>query len=95
MKITRNNYDGVDFRPGRKLGNSTRQVDLTIDLLFQGYIVEVVDHAYLHKITQSKEINYFLMDKVIKRLNDEFRIGMKDIEINRSNITIQLKPAKV
>ena len=55
------------IRPGRKVGNSTRQVDLAIDLLYQGYRVVVQDH---YADGKSRKANEQLFKKILERLID-------------------------
>lgn len=68
--------DAVDIRPGRRVGNTTRQVDKAIDLLFQCKTVLVEDHAVRHgAINASKH----LMDEIVKRLKLIHNLGNEHI----------------
>lgn len=52
-------------------GNTTRQVDYAIQLLFNGKTIKVESHD--GGITSSK----YLLKRIIKRLEDEFYMGQK------------------
>jgi hypothetical protein len=78
------NKNGRDFitdmnsllRHGRAVGNSTRQADKIIQLLFdyRGQWIPVIDHAvYDHPINERAEISKYLVIKIKERLNNEHR----------------------
>ena len=65
MKKKVSTLDGIDIQPYRMAGNSTRQVDMAVDLLFSGFKVEVKDH---HKEGADSQANRMLFDRVVRRL---------------------------
>lgn len=76
------------IRPGRRVGNTTRQVDKIIDDLFKNASpVRVLDHGK----TRIADDN--LLDRVIRRLVNEHRQTTDNIEIYRDLFitTIRLK----
>jgi len=81
-----NCFDGVDIRPGRGVGNTTRQVDKAIDLLFQGKTVLVEDHA----VGASSNASQFLMDEIVKRLKLIHNIKNEYIIIKRPLIELRI-----
>ena len=62
MKEIVNSLDGVLIKPGRRVGNTTRIVDNSIQLLFSGKRVQVVDHV--HNIGVDK----YLLDQILRTL---------------------------
>lgn len=67
-KERRNTLDDVVLVYSRMAGNTTRQVDKAIDLLFKGYIVEVRDHWEGGTFQRA---NKELFDRVMRRLYTE------------------------
>lgn len=61
----------VRFVPGRSMGNTTRQVDFAIEMLFQGHRVYVVDHAHY----KNSECSRMLMERIIDRLRREHKVS--------------------
>lgn len=61
----------VTITPERCSGNTTRQVDYAIQLLFNGKTIRVESHD--GGITSSK----YLLKRIIKRLENEFYMGQK------------------
>ena|SRR5690606_4245692 len=84
-----NCFDGVDIRPGRRVGNTTRQVDKAIDLLFQGKTVLVEDHAVIVN-GASSNASQFLMDEIVKRLKLIHNIKNEYIIIKRPLIELRI-----
>ena len=72
-------------------GNSTRQINNAIEILFTEGGVLIEDHAStsFEQRHNKKRINRHLFDRVLKRLYYEHR-GI-DIAVNASKLTITLK----
>lgn len=67
-KEIKNTIDDVVFKPFRGTGNTTRQVNKAIELLFEGYVVEVIDHA---REEPSLAFDKALLDRIERRLQSE------------------------
>lgn len=66
---TISNLDGfTGFQPGRRMGNTTRLIDYTIQLIMQGEKVRLLDHAFNGDI---RRCNIEFAYKVRKRLSIE------------------------
>jgi hypothetical protein len=85
MKEIRNTIENIELYTNRCAGNSTRQADAAINLLFKGYIVEVRDHW---ENGNNKQANLSLLDKIITRLKFEHRTG--NINVDRRKLTIEI-----
>ena len=92
-KETKTTLEGFSNEYGRMVGNSTRQVDLAIQLLFKGYIVKVLDHW---ENGEHRDANKDLFDRVLKRLHSEHgRIFYsRNIGVDRNELTIELHETK-
>ena len=64
----------VIITPERCSGNTTRQVDYAIQLLFNGKTIRIESHD--GGINSSK----YLLKRIIKRLENEFHMGQKSCE---------------
>jgi len=64
IKETKDTLTGYSHIDGRCRGNSTRQIDLAISLLFGGYIVKVIDHC------NTPKTNERLMMRIGKRMGE-------------------------
>lgn len=75
---------------GRAQGNTTRQIDKAIQLLFEGYRVMLQDH---HEDGNNEIANKNLFDRLRDRLVIEHRLSDKDVKIEkvRNYWTIELK----
>lgn len=73
------------IEPYRRCGNTTRQVDFAIQLLFSGEDIKVEDH---HKDGKDFNSNLNLFRKIVKRLQLEHG---DYFNINRSDLTITWK----
>lgn len=62
-----NTLIGIDFSSKRRDGNSTRQIDHAIQLLFKGFKVEIRDHH------ESVDSNKLLYQRVLKRFHSEYK----------------------
>ncbi len=67
-KETKSTIEDVRFNSGRRVGNSTKQIDKAIQLLFEGYIVKVEDHWELGR---NNKMNEMLFDRILKRIRFE------------------------
>lgn len=61
------------YKPDRAVGNTTRQADLIIQLLFErrGQWIPVIDHASLSNPRMARDINNNLVDLITRRINAE------------------------
>lgn len=79
-----------DIRPGRISGNSIRQVDFAIDMLYQGHTVKIEDHF---AGGQNSKSNRYLFDRVIKRLEIEHNLrhlfATDRIKLDKGKLEIQ------
>ena len=91
MKEVKNTLEGFEDTYQRRTGNSTRQIDIAVNLLFKGYKVEIKDHW---EYGSHREANRNLFQRIIKRLQVEHRldelIKEKKIKIDKSKFTIEL-----
>jgi len=90
-KKTLSTLYGYERIPGRMSGNSTRQIDLAIQLFFTHQIVKIRDHYQWGK---SRRANKLLFSRVIKRLHAEHRLKYllkeKKVIIDYDNLSIEL-----
>lgn len=70
---------------GRMVGNTSRQINLAIDMLFKRNTVIVRDH-YEHG--KNKEANKRLMSLIIKRLQTEYSNTLFNIDKNTLEIKL-------
>jgi len=68
----------------RRTGQTTRLVDKSIQILFEGNSLKCVDHY------NSRESNYSLFQKILHRLQFEHGLEDKDVEVNVKEHTIKL-----
>lgn len=91
MKEVKNTLEGFEDTYQRCSGNSTRQIDIAINLLFKGYKVEIKDHwGY----GSHRKANENLFQRVLRRLQVEHRLDVlikeKKIKIDKAKLTIEL-----
>jgi len=74
----------------RCCGNSTRQIDNAIQLLFKGYIVKVEDH---YELGNHRKANINLFNRIYDRLHLEHSNSnlIDKIRFNRDKLTIEFK----
>lgn len=77
--------NNVQFSQGRGKGNTTRQIDKAIQILYDGCIVEVRDH-WEHG--RHRRANENLFTRILDRLNSEHR--SPGIKIDRKKLEIEL-----
>jgi hypothetical protein len=77
---------GFEHNMERASGNSTRQIDLAIQLLFQGKIVKVEDHAAYGR----RMVNDLLFDRILDRLYHEHGHMFNNIKYDRKKHEIEL-----
>lgn len=83
-----NTLNGVDIKPGRRVGNSTRQVDRAIQILFSGKVCVVRDHC---QGGHHDGANRYLFDRILKRLNTEYDLlGKRLVEFDSLTTEIRL-----
>lgn len=72
----------------RRAGNTTRQIDHAIQLLFSGTIVHCTDH---HEEGGSREMNRRLLELILNRLINEHNLRRDQIVIDKPDAIIYLK----
>lgn len=81
----------ADIRTGRKVGNSTRQVNFAIERLFDGFVVEVRDH---YENGKSRRANEELFRQILERLDIKGDLAnflmKKKIDIDLKELTLEL-----
>jgi len=91
QKEVKTTLEGFVDTYARQSGRSTRQIDIAVNLLFQGYIVEVKDH---YKNGNDRRLNKRLFEEVLRRLRLEHGLDMlierNKIKINKEKLTIEL-----
>jgi len=91
MKERKNTIDDVLLNYMRRSGNTIRQIDAAIQLLYNGYIVEVKDHWENGK---NKRANIGLFLSILKRLECEHNLNglieENKIRIDRNKCEIEL-----
>jgi len=92
MKDIKSTLDWGVFKGGNKAGNSTRQIDLAIQLLFSGYLVEIRD---FFNEGNDEETNMYLYDKVLHRFMSEHRNDMIRLVTDRKNLSLVLNDKSV
>lgn len=76
---------------GRRVGNTTRQIDLTIQYLFQGVTVMLFDHIVHNDFGGQRGSSLHLLDRIIQRMWLEHSIAEEDMNIDRDAFTINIK----
>ena len=82
---------GVRLTPNRASGNTTRQIDAAIQVLFDGKIIMVRDHF---ELGENRKINRILFDRILDRLSFEhFGGGLltDHLDINTHTLEISIK----
>jgi len=81
------------IREGRAVGNTTRQVDLAIDLLHQGEEIEVIDHAKISNPNGEHQMNIYLYSKLRERFDIMYkyqsRVKLEKME-NQNKMILKL-----
>lgn len=78
--------DNVLILPGRAKGNTTRQINNAIDLLFQGKKIKIVDHW---ENGTHKHANLHQFNTLLDRISRDYYYILKVIEIDKVNLTIK------
>ena len=78
---------GVSLTTKRRDGNSTRQVNYAVDMLFKGYRVKVLNH---YEYGGNKTANRLLMSQIIDRLRVEHHLLGDNMKIDPKNLIIEL-----
>ena len=81
METVISTLDTPNLTTVRRDGNSTRQINFTIENLFKGYTVLVKDHFKHDKFV----LNDFLLKRIQKRLYKEHNIDYKDCIITKTD----------
>lgn len=77
----------------RRVGNTTRQINYTIEMLFRGYIVRVLDHSNI------RAANKDLLNRILRRLEiehkltprpDESQIQIVKVDFDKLEIELDL-----
>jgi len=89
--IKETTLENVELTGMRRDGNTTRQVDNAIRILFEGKVCVCLDH---HENGQMRQSNSGLFDRVMKRLQSEhsWLLKEKSIYFDRSKFEISLDP---
>ena len=87
--LDQSDLDKLNLTYFRQDGNSTRQVNLAVQMLFKGETVQVLDH-WEHG--RHKEANEHLFNMILDRLTCEHGLRTKDdMEVDRNKLIIKLK----
>lgn len=82
-------HDKLGLTSRRRDGNSTRQIDNAVQLLFRGETIRVLDHW---EDGQHQNANEFLFRGIMKRLTYEFQLDFKkDIIFDSNRLIISLR----
>jgi hypothetical protein len=75
---------------GRQVGNSTRQIDMAIQVIFNGNECIVKDH---HEMGNNRKANLNLYARILNRLSQEHQwvFENKRIILDRNKLSIKLK----
>jgi len=73
--------------PGRKVGNTTREVDNAIDMLYEGYIIEARDH---YALGGDRKANEMLLERILKRLLFEHQVDLNRVKVDTNKLTVEL-----
>jgi hypothetical protein len=84
MKEVKSTLDGFEINYERCSGNSTREIGVAINYLFNGYKVKVKDHF---KDGESEVSNRYLFKRILKRLRSEH--PEQKVIIDSYNFTIE------
>jgi hypothetical protein len=85
--------DGVEIKWNyRRCGNTTRQVDRAVQILFSGSICKVRDH---HRMGEDTRMNMRLADLILRRMNNEGHLGGlatigERVLLNKQNMTLEI-----
>ena len=77
----------VRIEPLRQSGNTTRQIDEAINIIFSGKICVVRDH---YMDGNHRQANGILFDKIIDRLWSEYPRLMNDDKINSDEMKLEI-----
>jgi hypothetical protein len=88
MKELRNTIQGADLVDARRSGNTTRQIDHAVSLLFMGFKIIVMDH---HLMGRDDMSNARLFRLIMNRLQTEHHIiSEKRVIYDVKELTIEL-----
>jgi hypothetical protein len=88
MKELRNTIQGADLVDARRSGNTTRQIDYAVSLLFMGFKIIVMDH---HLMGRDDMSNARLFRLIMNRLQTEHHIiSEKRVIYDVKELTIEL-----
>lgn len=97
IKVDTLHNEELKLKSGRAVGNSTRQIDIAVQLIFstnseKSYEVEILDH---YKGGTDEKANTHLFFRVLARMeleHDLEQLVLKDLaEVNMDKHTIRLK----
>ena len=92
----KNTYDDVVITYARRSGNTTRQIDQAIQLLFRGHAVKVIDHHCKRERMGYGNANRHLFDGILRRLQSEHNlqhlIDTDGIRMDIAKSEIELTP---
>lgn len=87
-RIVKHTLNVYDYKVGRRIGNTTRQINAAIEMLFNDTVVVCFDH---HNFGTSRTSNERLADLIMRRLKIEHQVDMKYIKFDKNLLTLQLK----
>lgn len=87
IREIKSTLDRNSLVPGRAVGNTTRQVNDAIDLLYAGYTVKAEDH---YALGGDRNTNKLLLDRILKRLLFEHQVDLNRVKIDVNKLTVEL-----
>lgn len=90
IKKYKSTFDGVEIKSGRRVGNSTRQINAAIEFLFDVdlYTVIVRDH---YKNGSDTKANKYLLERIVQRLEVEHKINIQKLIRDKKLIIDKVK----
>jgi len=86
-KIIKSTLDSTKDYNLRRKGHTTRQVDLAIQLLFEGYNVQVLDHF---EEGNSDNANEYLLKRILDRMAHEHPAALLSLVVDRKTMIIHI-----
>lgn len=85
----------TEIRRGRCVGNTTRQVDRAIQMLYSGKTIICFDHFSYQQGEPVKDCNEHLFNRILSRLNSgEFAVSHRGYTIKHHNTLFVIKLEK-
>jgi len=81
----------IEEKSGRRVGNTTRQIDYAIQLLFTGHTVVVKDHWYKGERRDPNEyLFYRILDRLALEHSLRHMVEHKEIKIDKNKLILKL-----